>query len=378
VATASRESLLTPAFVALTVAELLYFTAAGVLMAATPLFARDDLLASDAAIGLALGAFSASTLLLRPFAGRWTDRHGRRSLLLGGVALFTVVVLGHLVVDSVAALVVLRLLLGAAEAAFFVASFAALADLAPAGRTGEALSLNSLALYLGIAAGPGIAQVAIGLDGFRGAWLTAAVLAGGACVLALRVPETNGDAAAAAGRLLHPAAFGPGAALAAGLAASAAFLGFGVLHARDVGLSPWALAPLTFGATVVVLRVLLRTLPDRTDPLRLTAGALAVDAVALVLLGTWTTPAGVMAGALLLGVGTTLITPAVFAAVLSRVPAHERGSAVATTSLFIDAGLSGGPVGIGLVAAYAGVAGGFAWWALVPGVAAALVVAVRR
>lgn len=374
-ATASHETLLTPAFVALTIAELLYFTAAGVLLAATPLFARDDLRAGETAIGLALGAFSASTLLLRPFAGRWSDRHGRRRLLVGGCVLFAVVVLGHLLVHSVVALVGLRLLLGCAEAAFFVASFAALADLAPPGRTGEALSLNSLALYLGIAAGPGLAQAAIRVDGFRGAWLTAAALAAVACLLAVRVPETNSEASETAGRLIHPAALGPGSALAAGLAASAAFLGFGVLHARDVGLSPWALAPLAFGGTVVVLRVALRSLPDRTDPARLTAVALAVDAAALLVLGLWSAPAGVLAGALLLGLGTTLITPAVFATVLSRVPPGERGSAVATTSLFIDLGLTGGPVGLGLVAAYSGVGGGFAWWAALPAVAAIAVLA---
>ena len=46
-------------------------------------------------------------------------------------------------------MVALRLLAGVAEAAFFVASFAALADLAPPDRMGEALSYNSLGLYLG-------------------------------------------------------------------------------------------------------------------------------------------------------------------------------------------------------------------------------------
>src|SRR5664279_5260550 len=50
----------------------------------------------------------------------------------------------------------LRVLLGVAEAAFFVAGVAALADLAPAERLGEALSYNSLGLYLGITAGPAL------------------------------------------------------------------------------------------------------------------------------------------------------------------------------------------------------------------------------
>lgn len=43
-------------------------------------------------------------------------------------------------------LVVLRLLLGASEALFFVAGFAMLADIAPTGRADEALSHSALAL----------------------------------------------------------------------------------------------------------------------------------------------------------------------------------------------------------------------------------------
>ena len=56
------------------------------------------------------------------------------------------------------AVVALRLLLGVAEAAFMVAAFAAVADLAPASRMGEAISYNSLGLYLGLALGPPLAS----------------------------------------------------------------------------------------------------------------------------------------------------------------------------------------------------------------------------
>lgn len=176
--TATSESrLLTPAFVALGLADLAYFTAAGSLVAVTPLFVTGPLGGEEIAVGLTIGSASVSTLLLRPLAGRWTDRTGRRQLLVGGAALFTVVTLGHLLVDSLTALVVLRVLLGAAEAALFVAGFAALADLAPPGRAGEALSLNSLALYLGMAAGPVLGQALLRWQGYDAVWLGTVVLA---------------------------------------------------------------------------------------------------------------------------------------------------------------------------------------------------------
>ena len=76
-------------------------------------------------------------------------------------------------------IVALRLLFGVAEAAFFVASFAALADLAPATRMGEALSYNSLGLYLGLTLGPPLGELLVSAYSFTAAWYGAAMLAAG-------------------------------------------------------------------------------------------------------------------------------------------------------------------------------------------------------
>src|SRR3954469_13800723 len=193
------DTLFTGAFVWLALSDLAYFMASGALIAATPFFVAGPLRSGPAGVGLAVGAFSVSTLLLRPLAGRWTDRHGRRPLLIGGASLFAVLVVGHLLVTELVWLVVLRLLLGVAEAMYFVAGFAAVAVLAAPGRAGEALSYNSLALYLGIAIGPMIGQALLGLGGFSLVWVGAGLLAGLAALLAARVPETLEAAAAPGG-----------------------------------------------------------------------------------------------------------------------------------------------------------------------------------
>src|SRR3954466_10252833 len=185
-----RDTLFTAAFVALTLSDLAYFMAGGMLIGVTPFFVAGPLGAGPAAVGLAVGAFSASTLILRPLVGRWTDRHGRRPPLIGGALLFAVLVLGHLVVTHLAWLVLLRLLLGVAEALYFVAGFAALADLAPPGRAGEALSYNSLALYVGIAPGPVIGRALLGWGGFPLVWAGISPLLAIAALFAARVRET--------------------------------------------------------------------------------------------------------------------------------------------------------------------------------------------
>src|SRR3954454_20836257 len=222
------DTLFTPAFVALTLSDLAYFIAGGALIGVTPFFVTGPLGGGPAAVGLAVGAFSLTTLVLRPLAGRWADRHGRRPLLVGGALLYALLVVAHLLITDLAWLVVLRLVLGGAEALYFVAGFAALADLAPPGRAGEALSYNSLALYLGLAAGPLIGQALLGLGGFPLAWIGASLLLVVAAVLASRVPETlqTGVAPGPQPPLIHPAALVPGLGLFIGVAVVGGFLAF--------------------------------------------------------------------------------------------------------------------------------------------------------
>src|SRR3954471_12314161 len=102
-------SLFTAAFVALTLADLAYFTGAGALIGVTPFFVTGPLGSGKAGVGVAVGAFSVTTLLLRPLAGRWTDRHGRRPLLIAGAVLFALLVLGHVLITHLDRLGALRL-----------------------------------------------------------------------------------------------------------------------------------------------------------------------------------------------------------------------------------------------------------------------------
>lgn len=353
--------LVSPAFVALGLAELAYFTAAGMLIGATPFFVTGFLDEGKAAVGLAVGAFSVTALVLRPVSGRLSDRHGRKPLLVGGAALCSVVILGHVAVDELWLLVALRLLLGVAEAFFFVAGFAMLADLAPPGRTGEALSYNSLALYVGVALGPALGQTLLDEWGFDGVWLGAAALVALATALASRVPETleRTGAELPPARLFHPAALVPGFALLTGVAGMAGYFAFASLRAADIGLERWSLVLFVMGGVVVVCRIAFAKLPDRHAPRPLAALALGLCAAGLAISALVATTLGLLGGAALLAVGIAFLTPAIFTTIFSDVPPSERGAASGTASVFIDLGLGGGPMVLGIVAAAGGTPAAF-------------------
>ena len=357
------DRLFTPAFIALTLSELAYFTAAGLIIGVTPFFVAGPIGSDEAGLGLVAASFAVMTLLLRPYAGRLSDRRGRRPPLIGGAALVAVVMLAHLLTTDLAVLIGLRLLLGVAEAFYFVAAVAALVDLAPEGRTGEAISLNSLALYLGLALGPLIGQLLLDAGGFGAAWVGGLALAVVATALASRIPETANVAARPAGAdggpLIHRAAIGPGLALFTGVAAMSGFLLLAGPHAEAAGLEAWSLAFLLFGAIVVGLRLAFARLPDRVPPMRLAAAALALCAIGLATMAAWAGVGGLLAGTALLAGGVAFMTPALFAATFAKVAPAERGSASGTATLFIDLGFGGGPLVVGFVAAGAGVPAAF-------------------
>jgi MFS family permease len=373
----ARPVLLTPAFVAVTVAALAYFTGDGILIPAVPRYTSGPLGGGDVAVGLVVGAFSASAFFLRPWAGGLGDRWGRRPLMLGGAAVFAVSVLGYGLVAGPAGLAGLRLLTGAGEACFFMGMLAAVADLAPAERRGEAMSLASLSLYGGIGLGPLLGEAAIDRLGYGAAWVLAAAAGLLALAIASRVPDTRpggpgpGDGGPGPGpgpgagpgsdgaaprrrRLVHRAGLLPGLLLAAGISGMAGFLAFVPLYAPELGMGGSRMVLLLFAGIVIAIRSLGARLPDRLGPARATRAALVLSAAGLAAMGIWQASAGLVAGTAVFAVGVALLTPAVLTLAVEAAAPTERGAVLGTTSAFLDVALGLGPAALGLVAAAGG------------------------
>jgi MFS family permease len=361
VRTTARPTLFTRAFLTVAVAELAYFTADGVLLPALPRYVEGPLGGSDIGVGLVIGAFSVSAFFLRPWAGRIGDRQGRRILMVAGGSIFAVSVVGYLVATSIPVLVAMRLLTGVGEALFFVGALSANVDLAPPERRGEAFSFASLALYMGIGAGPFIGEAVIGAWGFRAAWLVAIGLALVAVTLSLRLPSMKpaGSESLEGHRLVHPAGLLPGVVLLAAIWGMAGFLAFVPLYALDLGMGGAGLVLGLFSGIVVVIRSVGARIPDRIGASRATRIALVLSACGLTMIGLWRTPAGLLPGTIVMAVGVALFTPALFSVAVEGIPANERGAVMGTTSAFLDLAFGVGPATLGFVAAGIGRPGTF-------------------
>ena len=347
-----RRSLLSPGFVLVTAATLFYFVALGALLPTLPVYVEDELGGGSVAVGVTVGVFAVSAALLRPLAGRLGDTRGRRILVIGGSLVMGLSVLAYTLVDSIAALVALRLLTGAGEAAMWVGAATAIQDMAPDDRRGEAASYFSVALYAGLAFGPLVGEGLRDSAGFHAVWIFAGCCGLVACALGFGTPR-DVRREPQPFRLLHPAALGPGAILLLGMLPFIGFATFIALYGPTVGFADVAPLLLVYGVLVLVIRVVGAKLPDQLGWTRASSTALSVLAVGGLLLGLWSGTAGVWLAVVALAIGMSLLFPALFSATVAAVPESERGQAVGTFSLSFDLASGLGPAVLGVVVALA-------------------------
>lgn len=344
--------LVTVRFALVTLATFAYFMALGMLLPTLPRYVEERLGGGSVAVGLVVGGFAFSAAVLRPFAGRLGDLRGRRILVVGGASIVGVSVLAYTAVDSIPALVALRLLTGIGEAAMWVGVATAIQDMAPDHRRGEAASYFSVALYAGLAFGPFVGEAIADGFGFRQVWIAAGV----SCLLAAALgawTPNDVEAEPQPFRLLHPTAIAPGSVLFLGMLPFVGYAAFVSIYGPTVSLDDVAPLFLLYGGLVLVIRLVGARLPDQLGWRRASTMALGVLAAAGILLFAWGAAPGVWVATVFLALGMSLLFPALFSATVSSVPASERGQAVGTFSLAFDLASGLGPPLLGVVVALA-------------------------
>lgn len=386
---AGEPRLLSAALAFVILATFAYFIAIGALLPTVPRYAADELGASGIGVGISVGAFAVSAAVLRPWIGRLGDVYGRRILVVGGCLVAGVSILAYPLATSLPALVAARLVSGVGEAAVFTGAATAAQDLAPDHRRGEAISYFSVALYGGIAVGPPLGEALREATDFSTVFVVFGLCAVLAAVLATKVPVggvtqsrrrlasadrgsgepgghqhaeyADGHLPEPDGRrlLLHRSALGPGMILLLGLIPFTAFSAFLPLYADEVGLADVGPVFALYAGLVLVVRIFGAKLPDILGWRRGSSLALLGVMTGAAVIGLWASSAAVWIGAVALGVGMSLLFPALFMAVVGSTRIGERTHAIGTFTLFFDLSQGLGAAFVGGVVSLTTERGGF-------------------
>ncbi len=336
--------------------------AVGAVLPVLPRYVDGPLGEGKIAVGVVIGAYAITGLLLRPFAGRFADRVGRRPTVLVGSLLLAAGGFLYLLPFGLGGLIGARLVLGAGEGTVFTAGSAWIVDLAPPERRGRVIGLYGLAVWAGLSVGPLLGELIQHNAGYTPVWIFAGAMPLLGALVASRVPDPFRPSAHAEHEhhpLIAREAVRPGTALALGSIGYAAVATFVVLHLDARGVGHGALVFGAFATMVVLTRLLGGDLPDRVGPARVACAAAVVEAIGLTTIAFAHSLPVALAGALAMGAAFSLLYPSLSLIVVDQISEARRGAALGTFTAFFDAGVGLGAPLAGIAAALAGYEGSF-------------------
>jgi len=297
--------------------------------------------------GGAVGVAFVSTILSRKHAGHFADVKSSKKCFMFGFFSYIVAALVCMVasisgLSASLAFVILvagRLLLGIGESmatvGFLSWHFSRLGSV----HSGKILSIFGMAMYGAFAVGGPLGLTLYKYFGFVSVMLASSILPIIGVIMFLTAPEVAPYKATEEKKSFLNLL---GIIWKQGLAVTLQGVGFAVLGAfislyfKDQGW-PYAGVGLSlFGIGFVISRILFGALPDKIGGVKVTLVSLVVETVGQSLL--WLAPHYSLAliGALLTGLGCSMIYPAMGVEVIKRVNPEQRGTAIGGFAMFQD------------------------------------------
>ncbi|MBM3167490.1 MAG: MFS transporter [Chloroflexi bacterium] len=333
------------------------FTGFSFMFPVIPLYAA-ELGANVAEVGLiaAMNSYVAAILLI-PF-GLLSDRLGRHRLLGGGLTLFTVAPLLYPLASNPMQLVLVRILHGAAAAAFLPAAIALVIDLTSSEKRGTAIGWYTASLQLGLMAGPITGGFLLKLFGFDPVFYTCAAVSAVALILiSVRVrafvyePAHQATEGSSWDWVKQPLVFA-GLMTPMFIAIGSGTIGTYIpFYGNFLGINEASAGTIITAmyASSALLRIPAGRLADRADRRLIIALGLGLTALAVGLMSPFHTLSQLILFALLFGIGMGIAMPASLAMAADFSPASTRGLTMAISTCFFQVGFAVGTTAMGLV-----------------------------
>ena len=342
-----------------------------------------DLGGSRTQVGLLFSVMTVVSMVLRPAVGGWIDRVGARPVILPGIAAMAGVSLALQLPRRPEAVIAVMAFAGIANALINTTANVLTARASPPRHRGEAMSLYYLASSLSIAVAPPVALALYRAAGMSVALavLTALTLVLLAVTLVIpRAVTARVDGARPGFRFFSRHALPVTAALVLTTIGHSSIYAFVPLYAIGHGQGAvvvWFFA--VYSVWLIACRAVFGALSDRIGRVRVAVPAMALTAAAYLVLAIPPSPASLIAAAILMGTGNSVLYPTLIAVVLDRTPDSERGVALGSASAAWDLGVVVGSALVGFIADRVSFGAGFAVAGFAAGLGAlAFVVSERR
>lgn len=343
------ETLFSKNFVLTSLSTFTLFTSFYFLLITLPIYI-EKIGGTESEIGLVLGVFTISAVLLRPFIGKEVDRRGRKIILISGIVVFFISMLLYDYTKNVTSLLLLRVLHGIGWGAATTAATTLIADIAPPKRRGEAMGVFGMASNVAMAIGPALSMILLLKYDFPILFSISAGISFISLLLVLPISETM---------VVHPKtplfsreALFPSALMFMISLTYGSIVSFLSLFAQKQGIVNPGIFFTVFAVTLILVRALAGKLSDIKGRKFVIIPGMILIAAGLGILSTAHSLDRFLVSALLYGLGFGLVHPSLMAYLVDMVSDYGRGAAMGTFTAAFDLGIGAGSIVFGIILQY--------------------------
>lgn len=339
------ESLYTLPFILLCLSSMLFSTSFNMLIPELP-----DYLSSLGGAeykGLIIALFTLTAGIARPFSGKLTDTLGRVPVMAIGSLVCVICGVLYPLLSSVSGFLLLRLIHGFSTGFKPTATAAYIADIIPKKRWGEALGLHGLAFSLGMAIGPAIGSFITLQLSINWLFYTSAAMALISVVILYNMKETLDDVKPWSFSLLRISRHDimDIRVLPAALVTLLYYLTYGAIltlipdWTGHIGVANKGLFFVAYTIASVAVRFIAGKISDTHGRLPVVKAGLIILLIAMLVLGLGGNLYWLLVGAVLYGIATGIVSPALNAWTIDLSHPNYRGKALATMYIALEAGI---------------------------------------
>lgn len=349
-----KEKIWTRDFILICLANFFIFFGFQMTLPTLPIFVK-ELGGSDQLVGVIVGIFTFSALLLRPYAGHALETKGRQFIYMIGLGIFVISIGSFAFIASITFLIIMRIVQGVGWGLSTTATGTIATDIVPASRRGEGLGYFGLSGNVALAFGPGLGLALVGKISFTSLFLICAALGLVALLLSSRVrykkvEQIPDKAVTPRFDVFEKSAIQPSILVLFITFTFGGIATFLPLHAMDHDVAGIELYFFIYAAFLFISRTFAGKIYDKKGHVYVYLPGTFMILVAMILLAWLPSTFVLLVAGGLYGLGFGTVQPALQAWAVEKAANNRKGMANATFFSFFDLGIGFGALTFGQIA----------------------------